>query len=155
MATIPTVSEFMTSHVVTLRADMEIYDGILKLMKHDRSGAPVVKADGTLEGVLSERDCLRLFASAAYNSLPSGKVADYMVIDPETVSPEDDLFSVAQILMNRHFRRLPVVEANRLVGLVTRCDVLRASVEYWKHPGGRQWTDSKYLTPELKAMLRM
>lgn len=153
MTHVPLVEEFMTKKVVTLSPDMDIYDAILKLMKHDVSGAPVVEED-TLVGMLSEKDCMGIFAAAAYSQLPRGTVAEYMIMHPETIGPKADLFTVAGIFMHRHYRRLPVVEGDSLVGLVSRPDVLRASLEIWEHPEGRKWTDSKYLTPELKAMLK-
>ena len=153
MTHVPVVSEFMTRKVVTLAPDMDIYEAILKLMHHDVSGAPVVE-EGHLLGMLSEKDCMGIFAAAAYSQLPRGTVAEYMVMHPETIGPNADLFMVAGIFMHRPYRRLPVVEGDELVGLVSRPDVLRASIEFWQHPEGRRWTDSKYLTPELKALLK-
>lgn len=150
---VPVVEDFMTRSVVTLSPEMDIYDAILKLMKHDVSGAPVVEED-TLLGMLSEKDCMGLFAAAAYSNLPRGTVAEYMIMHPETVGPRADLFMVAGIFMHRPYRRLPVVEGEKLVGIVSRPDVLRASLEFWRHPDGREWTDSKYLSPELKARLK-
>jgi len=154
MSAVPLTESFMTSKLVTLRPEMDIYDGILKMMKYDVSGAPVVEEDGTLVGMLSEKDCMSIFASAAYSNLPGGTVAEYMVMHPETIGLKTDLFTVAGILMHRPYRRLPVVEGTLLKGVVSRTDVLRASVEMWKHPDGRDWTDSKYLTPEIKALLK-
>lgn len=154
MSDVPLVESFMTSKVVSLKPTMDIYEAILKMMKYDVSGAPVVEEDGSLVGMLSEKDCMSIFASAAYSNLPGGTVAEYMVMHPETIGVHSDLFTVAGIFMHRPYRRLPVVDGPILKGVVSRTDVLRASVEMWKHPDGRNWTDSKYLTPELKAMLK-
>lgn len=153
MSKVPIVEEFMTKSLVTLHAEMDIYDAILKMMKHDVSGAPVVD-DDTLVGMLSEKDCMSLFAAAAYSNLPRGTVAEYMVMHPETVGPKADLFMVAGIFMHRPYRRLPVMDQDKLVGIVSRPDVLRASLEYWQHPEGREWTDSTYLSADLKARLK-
>jgi len=153
MSKVPIVEKFMTRKVISLDAGLDIYEAILKMMKHDVSGAPVTEGK-KLVGMISEKDCMKIFASAAYSNQPGGYVSDYMVKQPETVGPRADLFTVAGILMHRHYRRLPVVEGDELLGVVSRTDVLRASVELWSHPDGRDWTDSKYLTPELKAMLR-
>jgi len=153
MSKIPLVQDFMTKDVITLSPEMDIYDAILKLMKHDVSGAPVVEED-LLLGMLSEKDCMGLFAAAAYSNLPRGTVAEYMIMHPETVGPTADLFMVAGIFMHRPYRRLPVVEGEKLIGIVSRPDVLRASLEFWRHPDGRDWSDSKYLSPDLKAMLK-
>jgi len=154
MSDVPLVESFMTPKVVTLDPTLDIYEGILKMMKFDVSGAPVVEEDGSLVGMLSEKDCMSIFASAAYSNLPGGTVAEYMVMHPETIGLRSDLFTVAGIFMHRPYRRLPVVEGQILKGVVSRTDVLRASVELWQHPDGRNWSDSKYLTPDLKALLK-
>lgn len=153
MSHVPTVETIMTKKVVTLSPDLDIYDAIIKMMKHDVSGAPVVE-EGRLVGMLSEKDCMGIFASAAYSNIPGGTVAEYMIMHPETIGPKADLFTVAGIFMHWAYRRLPVVEGDELCGVVSRTDVLRASVELWKYPDGRDWTDSTYLTKELKAMLK-
>jgi len=152
MNKLPLVQDIMTRKVITLSPDMEIYQAILYLMKHNVSGAPVLD-HGKLIGMLSEKDCMRVFAEAAYDQLPGGTVATYMVPRPETVEPTTDLFSVAGIFMHRHYRRLPVVSGEELVGIVSRPDVLRASIEMWGHPDGRKWTDSVYITKEIQAAL--
>jgi len=154
MSRVPLVEEFMTSKVVTLDPEMDIYEAILKMIKHDVSGSPVATPDGTLVGMLSEKDCMGIFASAAYSNLPGGTVAEYMVMHPETIGLKADLFTVAGIFMHRPYRRLPVVDGEELKGVVSRTDILRASVELWQHPDGRDWTDSKYLTDEIKALLK-
>jgi len=153
MTKVPLVESIMTTKLVTLDPEMDIYEAILKMMKYDVSGAPV-STDGALVGMLSEKDCMGIFASAAYSNLPGGTVAEYMVMHPETVGPKADLFTVAGIFMHRPYRRLPVVEGDQLKGVVSRTDVLRSSVELWQYPDGRDWTDSKYLTREIKAMLK-
>ncbi|MGA0333715.1 MAG: CBS domain-containing protein [Kiritimatiellia bacterium] len=152
MKRIPLVEEFMTTKVVSLDPNMNIYEAILSMMKADVSGAAVVE-DEVLLGMLSEKDCMGIFASAAYSDLPGGTVAEYMVMHPETIGLKADIFTVAGIFMHRPYRRLPVVDGDKLRGIVSRTDVLRASVELWRHPDGRDWSDSKYLTKELKAML--
>ena len=153
MSHVPLVEEFMTSKVVTLSPEMDIYEAIVKMMKHDVSGAPVTDHH-TLVGMLSEKDCMGIFASAAYSNLPGGTVAEYMVMHPETVGLKADLFTVAGIFMHRPYRRLPVVEGDVLKGVVSRTDVLKASVQLWRHPDGPVWSDSKYLSDEIKAMLK-
>ncbi len=149
---VPLVEEFMTSDVVSLHPEMDIYEAIVKLMKHDVSGAPVVDGD-VLVGMLSEKDCMGIFAAAAYSNLPRGTVAEYMILHPETIGLKADLFTVAGIFMHRPYRRLPVVEGEKLRGVVSRTDVLRVSVEVWLHPEGRAWSDAKYIPPEVQAML--
>ncbi len=153
MSTIPLVRDIMTKKVVTLTPEMEIQEAIHRMLKHNVSGAPVIAGKNELQGMLSEKDLMRLFAAAAFSDLPRGLVAEYMVMHPETVSPNQDLFSLATIFMHRHYRRIPVVEDNQLIGIVSRRDVLRSSLEFWENRDGGPWTDSKYLTEDLKAAL--
>jgi predicted transcriptional regulator len=65
-----TVKEYMQRRLVTLQPDMPIEVAIQLLLKNRISGAPVVDEDRKLIGVLSEKDCLRIFANGAYNVLP-------------------------------------------------------------------------------------
>lgn len=72
----------------------------------------------------------------------------------QTVDPETDVFRVADMFLSRSFRRLPVVENGRLIGQVSRRDVLNASLRILvASPVAKPWTDAKYLTDEIKAAL--
>jgi len=152
---VPTVKELMVKKVAALSPEMSMEDAINFLLKHSVSGAPVVDADEKLVGVLSEKDCLRIFANGAYNVLPGGLVNRYMSTTVMTVSPGTDLFTVADILLKKPFRRLPVVDGDGvLVGQVSRRDVLAGTGKIWgSSPVSKEWTDSKYLTDEIKAAL--
>lgn len=126
---IPTVREIMTRAVVTLSPDMPALDAAGILLEHAISGAPVVDEGGRLLGLLSEYDCLRVVAAAEYesDSLDSARtVAELMTRRCHTVSPDLDLFGLAHEFVRRRVRRLPVLEGERLVGLVSRRDALRA-----------------------------
>ena len=155
MSHIPTAREFMTTSLVTIRPDMDIYEAIDILLKSNISGAPVVNEAGCLKGVLSEKDCLRLFAVGAFDQLPGGNVERYMSSEVKTVGPEYDLFTVADIFIKNQFRRLPVVENGKIIGQVSRRDVLIGSKKILESsPIKKEWTDSKYLTDEIKAALK-
>ena len=153
MSKVPLVNEFMTRRIVSLDPDMDIYDAIRSLLKHRISGAPVVKND-VLVGILSEKDCLHMFTKSVYDTIPGGVVRDYMSSKLTVCSPDDDLFTVAGMFFKNSFRRLPVVEDGKLIGLVSRPDVLMGSIELWAEPGqSKKWTDAVYLTEEIKAAL--
>ena len=79
MTQIPLVKDFMTTKVITLKPNMDIYEAMTQLLKHHISGAPVVDDERNLVGILSEKDCLRVFAVRAYSGqLPGGLVSDFM-----------------------------------------------------------------------------
>lgn len=148
------VREFMVTQVVTLSPDMDICSAMRLLLHHHISGAPVVDAEHRVVGILSEKDCLRVFANEAYFQEAVARVSDYMSRKVVTVGPEDELFHVAGLLLEHTFRRLPVVEGGKLVGQVSRHDVLMASLKLCKEaPVKPPFSDAKYLTDEVKAAL--
>jgi CBS domain-containing protein len=151
MSKIPVVRDVMATSLITLRADMPIHEAIALLLKNRISGAPVVDAEQKLVGVLSEKDCLRVFANDAYFHLAGGAVGDYMSRTLSTVGPDDDVFKVADLFLRNSFRRLPVLEGGRLVGQVSRRDILKASIKMLEVK--KPWTDARYLSPDLQALL--
>ncbi|MCS6771192.1 MAG: CBS domain-containing protein [Kiritimatiellae bacterium] len=154
MGKVPTVRDFMVTNLVTLRPRMPIREAIDILLKHRISGAPVVDDNGKLIGTLSEKDCLRVFANAAFYHSDPGDVEDYMNTNVVTISPDADIFHAAQVFLNNTFRRLPVLENGRLVGQISRRDVLNASRKMADAPPfPPPFTDAKYLTDEVKAAL--
>jgi CBS domain-containing protein len=94
------------------------------------TGAPVVDDAGRLVGMLTEKDCMRLLTMGDRAEAPSGSVADYMTTDITTVTPDMDVYFAAGLFLNEAFRRLPVVEGGRLVGAITRFDLLRVVLGY-------------------------
>ncbi|HMP77236.1 MAG TPA: CBS domain-containing protein [Kiritimatiellia bacterium] len=154
MSKVPVVREFMVTSIVTLRPELPIRQAIDSLLKHRISGAPVVNAEGALVGMLSEKDCLRVFANAAFHNSDPGDVEDYMAREVLTIEPEADLFRAADIFLKHSFRRLPVLEDGKLVGQISRRDVLNASRQLADAPPiPKPFTDAKYLTDEVKAAL--
>lgn len=124
-----TVQDHMTASLVTLRPDMDLLDAIHALVSHRISGAPVVDSHGHLVGMLSERDCLKLTLSAGYHGEGSGRVADFMSPGVQTVDVKTSIVDVAMRFLAEPYRRYPVLRRNRLVGIISRRDVLRGLLE--------------------------
>lgn len=152
---IPVVKEFMTTNVMAVRPDMNIYEAIMLLVDHRRSGAPVI--DNTksrhLVGMLSERDCLALLTNGAYYDGPGGLVKDYMSHKVLTIDSSKDVFAVADLFQKHNYRRLPIVDGDILVGIVTRGDVLRAGKRVWDSQHAQDPPDPGYLTDGIKSRL--
>ena len=123
------VRDFMTTSVLTVTPDTEIMRAIRLLVDEDLSGFPVVNEARMLVGFLTERDVIRVAIQAGYFDEIGGSVSEYMTRDIRTVHPEDSLMDVAELFADSPFRRCPVIEEGRLVGLICRRDVLRAMTE--------------------------
>jgi CBS domain-containing protein len=125
MPKLPVVRDHMDRHVVTLQPDTAILDAVGVLLEKRVTGAPVVDKGGRVVGMLTEKDCLRLVAAGVAGDLPRGTVASIMTTNPETIPPDMDVYFAAGLFLTRPFRRFPVVEQGKLVGAITRFDILR------------------------------
>ena len=125
------VKDHMTKNVVTLSPNMEIIHATQFLIAHNISGAPVLDEHGRLVGILTERDCMRVAMQAGYHGEPGGLVSDYMSAEPESVTPDDTILALAEKFINGRFHRYPVVDKGRLVGLISRRDVMRAMGKHY------------------------
>jgi len=131
-----TVKDYMARTLVTFTPDMDVLDAVHTLVKHRIAGAPVVDDSGTLVGVLSELDCLKVTLTAGYHEHWGGPVSEYMSTDTKTVDAEMSIIDLAQLFLDSGFRRYPVMQDNRLVGQISRRDVLRA-LEHIAHGEAR------------------
>ena len=120
------IRDYMTTDMVTVSPDTEIMRAVHLLVQHDISGMPVIETDGQLVGILTERNCIDVALQAGYFDESGGRVEDYMSSPVETVHPDDSLMDVANRFRQSTFRRFPVVEGGRLIGLIGRRDVLTA-----------------------------
>jgi CBS domain-containing protein len=113
------VRDIMTTDVVAARSDASYREMVTLLREHRVSGLPVVDAEGTVVGVVSETDLLTKRAAA-------GRTAAGLMTRPAVTASLDELVSSVARLMSRHkLRRLPVVDGGgHLVGIVCRSDVL-------------------------------
>jgi CBS domain-containing protein len=123
------VKDYMTRSVITFRPDTDVLDAVHELVTNRIAGAPVVDASGNLVGMLSELDCMKVALQAGYHGHWGGPVSDFMTRDTQTVGAEMSIVDLAQHFVDTQFRRFPVVDGNRLVGQISRRDVLRA-LEY-------------------------
>ena len=124
----PTVSEMMDTETHAVSRDLPIKDAIDVLVDKGVTGIPVLNASGRVVGILSEEHCLKLIAEgdADYDE-PKGTVGDYFDANVPQVSPDMDIYYVAGMFLREpNHRRFTVVDGNKLVGVVTRKDVLRA-----------------------------
>jgi CBS domain-containing protein len=128
MTTLPVVGDFMDTRVHTVSPDTDIFDAVESLLKNHVTGAPVVDEAGNVIGMLTEKDCLKLITTGDGADVPKGTVESFMDADVIAISPDTDIYFAAGLFLKNHFRRLPVVEGGKLIGAVTRFDILRVIV---------------------------
>lgn len=122
----PIVRDFMDTVVPTVRPEMPILEAVDFLLEKHVTGAPVVDGEGNVIGMLTEKDCLRLLSSGVDGERPKGIVKDFMTTHTDWVSPEMNVYFVAGLFLGANYRRFPVVEKGKLVGAITRFDILRS-----------------------------
>ena len=119
------VNEIMTTNVVSVRDQSTIEEAARLLAHHRISGLPVVNADGKLVGLVTEYDMIR-------NGGPT--VADIMSRSLISVSPDTSVEEVVHLLTHRRIRRVPVLDGDQLVGIVSRSDLVKQIAMRWVCP---------------------
>ncbi len=125
------IQDYMQRDFLTLDPDMDVLRAMQLLIKKDISGAPVLDRHGRLVGILTERDCMQVALQGYYHGEPGGQVKKHMSPDPEYVSPDKSILTMAEMFINGRFQRYPVVDNGRLVGVIARWDVMRALAEFY------------------------
>ena len=120
------VKDYMAASLITLEPDMPILDAIAALVEGRIAGAPVVDRHGNLVGMLSELDCMQVCLKASYHGEPGGRVSEFMTRNVLTVPADMSIIDLARRFQESRLRRFPVMDGTRLVGQISRRDVLRA-----------------------------
>ena len=118
-----TAQAVMTEDVVTIRPDSSIQEAIELLLKLGISGLPVTDEEGHLVGIVNE---FALLAIAYDDQVREENVSQHMTTDVLTVDADAPVNKVADLCIAHRVRRVPVIKGGRLVGLISRRDVLKA-----------------------------
>jgi len=121
-----TARAIMTNDVITIDPKSSIQEAIELLLKQRVSGLPVTDADGRLIGIVTE---FALLAIAYDNRVREDSIAQHMTTEVLTVDASDPINKVVDLCLMHRVRRVPVLENGRLVGLISRRDVLKAMYE--------------------------
>ena len=118
------VKDIMTKDVITVKRATPIYQAVEVLLENEITGMPVVEDDMTLSGVITEKDCIRLFYA---DDDEKNKTVEYFMTRPAVYYKEDDsLQTICDFMMINYFRRVPVIsKEGKVVGIVSRPDVLK------------------------------
>ncbi len=163
--------DVMTTAILTVTPDTDVGEIARTLLDAHISAVPVIAADGNLIGIVSEGDLLhraeaetrrrpswwlRLLAtpeepSERYLREVGRRARDVMTRDVITVAPDTPLTEIAAMLEKYHIKRVPVMEGGKLVGIVSRANLLRG-VATWQKPTGVRVEDSALRTLLLQAL---
>ena len=146
-----TVRDIMVNNVPAVYPDDPIESVVGTLRDHELPGIPVINEGGRCVGIITEADLImagetedlhlphyiELFGGIVFlestkkyeerlRKALAAKASDVMTEDPLTISPDATVAEAAQIIARHKHNRLPVVEHGRLIGVVTRIDVLDA-----------------------------
>ena len=147
----PSVREYMDDDPATVTLDTTAEDVAKLLGEHELHGVPVVNEAGRAVGIVTEDDLvmadeegdlhiphyIQLFGGLVFLESTRGferrlkkamaaTAKDLMTADPTTIEPDADVHEAGRVISSSGHNRLPVVEHGRLVGVITRADVLRA-----------------------------
>jgi CBS domain-containing protein len=121
-----TLRDFMTGgDVLTIEPSVSLGEAARAMRRRD-VGAAVVYDGGSLVGIFTERDLLRAIADSSHPD--EDRVESYMTPDPITLPPDHLPSEAAQIMHDRKFRHIPVVDEGQLIGIVSIRDLVTAGM---------------------------
>jgi len=124
------VKDIMTTNLILFTVDQSIHEVMNAFIANKISGGPVVDDKGKLIGVISEADCMKEISDSRYFNMPilDKTVGHFMTKEVETLPASMTLFDAASKFHDTSRRRFPVLDNNKLVGQVSRKDIVIAAI---------------------------
>ena len=124
------VRDYMTRDLISFSPQQSILEVMRILIRNKISGGPVLDEMSRLIGIISEADCIKYLSESKYFNQPffDRKVSESMSENPDTIEADKTIFDVATVFHKTNRRRLPVLEQGRLVGQISRQDVVKAAL---------------------------
>ena len=119
------VSEMMNTNIISVAPEDTVTVAARLLERHNIGALPVCSDDGRLRGIVTDRDIV-LRCVAAESDPETTKVREIMTRGVSCVAPDDDAREAARLMSAEQIRRLPVVRENRVVGMLSLCDLARS-----------------------------
>jgi CBS domain-containing protein len=119
-----TIRDVMRNEPVVVHPEDSVHHALELLIDHDISGLPVTGSNGDIVGVLTEKDLMKAFYEPAART-----VGALMTKDPTTISVDAPLVDVVDCLMANDFRRVLIHDQHKLVGLISRADLMPPILE--------------------------
>lgn len=117
----PFARDVMMRGLLTVKKQTPICEAMEILVKMNVTGLPVVDNDSNLVGIVTEKDMLRLLKNP---HAKLGRTGDFMTEDVVSFNHDDSIFDICDCLIHNNFRRVPILNQGRLVGIVSRADVI-------------------------------
>ncbi|MAG07918.1 hypothetical protein CMO89_00425 [Candidatus Woesearchaeota archaeon] len=117
------VCDAMTEKVIYVRPT-ESLETCAKIMKDNDVGALIIKEEEKVSGIMTEKDIVRKMVAEGLNPLKK-QIKDIMETNITSISPEKDIFEALILMRDTDVRHLPVMDDNRLVGILTLNDILK------------------------------
>ncbi|MDO6761430.1 CBS domain-containing protein [Tamlana sp. 2_MG-2023] len=133
-----TVSDYMSTNLITFKADQTVESVIQSLIKNRISGGPVVNRKNELVGIISEGDCIKQISESRYYNMPLQDltIEKHMITDVETIDGDMNIFDAAKKFLDSKRRRFPIVKKGKLIGQISQKDILKAAMtmkgQTWK-----------------------
>lgn len=144
------VGDIMSRNVVTVAADDTFADAA-KVLREHRISSVVVKADGGVSGIVTERDFVNLIADGLDPT--TTRIGDRMTRDVATVESRTDIADAAKLMADRRIRHLPVVDRGELVGIISIRDLTSWAVG--EVTGGHELPDLQRSSAALSAAVEV
>lgn len=126
MANVQSILDTKGNKVFTISADDSLAHALLKLTEHKIGALLVVDKENNIKGILSERDIIRHFSrKLEHLNTASIEVREVMTTAVTYVNPAQSLDECLQLMTTGHFRHLPVVDKDKLVGMISIGDVVK------------------------------
>lgn len=125
-----TAKSIMRSDVVSVKCDTSVYEAAKILIEKKFTGIPVVNDDMTLVGIVSEKDILRFVSNLHLLDLicdlqhSSVTAKDVMTSEVVSFDENDQLSAIYSSLIDNNFRRVPILSGGKLVGIISRKDII-------------------------------
>ncbi|MEH1829051.1 MAG: CBS domain-containing protein [Nostoc sp.] len=145
----PTARDLMSSPVRTILPETTIAEAQRILLRYGHSGLSVVDTQGQLVGIISRRD----LDIALHHGFSHAPVKGYMTSNLKTITPDTTLPQIESVMVTYDIGRLPVLENEQLVGIVTRTDILRELHQNNAVSGSRALSQFRVLSPESQSLL--
>lgn len=120
------VKDYMTQRTVTFTEDMSLSAALNKVMQSTHLGGPVIDENERVIGFISEQDLLEKLVKVSYHCQDTHTVGDCMYREVLSVAPHTSIIELADMMKVGKPKMYPVIDNGRLVGVITRRDVLRA-----------------------------